>query len=51
MNRTKADLEAENRELRLVLGEVYDRVAEQIEPDEPDDDEQDEEYDDDEELN
>lgn len=28
---TKAELETENRQLRKLVGEVYDRVAEQIE--------------------
>lgn len=31
MSRTKTELEAENRQLRRVVGEVYDRIAEQLE--------------------
>jgi hypothetical protein len=42
---TKAELETENRQLRKLVGEVYDRVAEQIEfrPLEEEDEEEDEE--------
>jgi hypothetical protein len=42
---TKAELEIENRQLRKLVGEVYDRVAEQIEfrPLEDEEDEGDEE--------
>lgn len=51
MSPKKAELEAENRRLRRVVGEVYDRVAEHLElptdehelrDDEGDDDEEDE---------
>lgn len=42
MSPTKAELQAENRQLRRLVGEVYDRVADHIEP-RVDDDEDDEE--------
>ena len=47
---TKTELEDENRQLRKLVGEVYDRVADHIQPRVPDDDEDDadeeEDYDD-----
>ncbi len=41
MSPTKTELEVENRQLRKLVGEVYDRVADHIEPRVPDDDEDD----------
>lgn len=32
MSRTKEELATENRQLRRLVGEVYDRVADYIEP-------------------
>ncbi len=45
MGRTKAELEEENRQLRGLVGEVYDRVADYVEPetDEADEDEDEDE--------
>ncbi|MDP9202336.1 MAG: hypothetical protein M3P26_10465 [Gemmatimonadota bacterium] len=37
MSPTKTELEAENRQLRKLVGEVYDRVADHIEPRVPED--------------
>ncbi len=48
MGRTKAEIEAENRDLRSLVGELYDRAAEYIEPDEPEDDSEDVDIDEDE---
>ena len=51
---TKAELETENRQLRKLVGEVYDRVAEQIEfrplEEEEEDEEDDVEEDDEDDL-
>jgi hypothetical protein len=40
---TKTELEDENRQLRKLVGEVYDRVADHVEPRVPDEDDADEE--------
>jgi len=48
MGRTKAEIEAENRDLRNLVGDLYDRAAEYIEPDESEDDFEDVEIDEDE---
>lgn len=41
MGRTKAELEAENRGLRDVIEDLYDRAADFIEPDEAEEDSED----------
>ncbi|MBI2408228.1 MAG: hypothetical protein HYV19_08025 [Gemmatimonadetes bacterium] len=41
MGRTKAEIEAENRDLRDLVGGLYDLTAQYLEPEESDDDDED----------
>jgi len=41
MGRTKAEIEAENRDLRALVGGLYDLTAQYLEPDESEEDDED----------
>jgi hypothetical protein len=44
MARTKREVEAENRELRDLIGDLYDRVADYLDPEDDSDDEGEEDH-------